>query len=430
MAAPTPTSEQIIAAADALHDEAIDMLADLVRHPSTLGNEASAQNHMADVFAGLGLNVDKFEIDIDAIKDLPGFSPVDWSYEGKENVVAIHQPQRNTGRSLIFNGHIDVVPEGPADMWTDPPYEPVVRDGWLYGRGSGDMKAGIVAFTMAYKALQTMGLQPAAPVYRQTVIEEECTGNGALACLARGYTADAAVITEPTGKQLMTAQLGVMWFRVTVRGKPAHVAVASEGINAIEGAFDLVRALKVLEESWNQDDQRHEMYEGMRHPVNFNLGVIHGGEWPSSVPTECTFQMRVGFFPGIKPATVWAEIEKTIREAAAKHPSMKDSPPVVQFIGFQAEGCTVDPNEAMMELLADIHQRVFGEPPNHRISTATTDARFFNLYGKIPATCYGPTASTVHGIDECVSLESLKEVTRVLALFLAEWCGSEPLNQA
>ena len=230
MAAPTPTSEQIIAAADALHDEAIDMLADLVRHPSTLGNEASAQNHMADVFAGLGLNVDKFEIDIDAIKDLPGFSPVDWSYEGKENVVAIHQPQRNTGRSLIFNGHIDVVPEGPADMWTDPPYEPVVRDGWLYGRGSGDMKAGIVAFTMAYKALQTMGLQPAAPVYRQTVIEEECTGNGALACLARGYTADAAVITEPTGKQLMTAQLGVMWFRVTVRGKPAHVAVASEGL--------------------------------------------------------------------------------------------------------------------------------------------------------------------------------------------------------
>jgi acetylornithine deacetylase len=124
----TPTTEQIIAAADALYDESVELLSELVRHPSTLGNEASAQNYIAKVFADLGLMVDKFEIDLNTIKDEPGFSPVDWSYKGKENVVAVHQPQRNTGRSLIFNGHMDVVPEGPADMWTDGPYEPVVRD--------------------------------------------------------------------------------------------------------------------------------------------------------------------------------------------------------------------------------------------------------------------------------------------------------------
>ena len=211
------------------------MLSDLVRHGSTLGNEASAQYHMAEVFAGLGLTVDKFEIDVNTIKDRPGFSPVDWSYAGKENVVGVHQPRRNTGRSLIFNGHIDVVPTGPEDMWTDPPFEPVVRDGRLYGRGGGGMKAGIVAYTMAFKALRNLGVQPAAPVYLQSVVEEECTGNGALACLALGYAADAAIIPEPFEQSLMTAQIGVMWFRVLVRGKPAHVLDTSAGVKAIEG---------------------------------------------------------------------------------------------------------------------------------------------------------------------------------------------------
>jgi acetylornithine deacetylase len=423
----TPTTDQIIAAADALYDESVELLSELVRHPSTLGNEASAQNYIAEVFADLGLMVDKFEIDINTIKDEQGFSPVDWSYKGKENVVAIHQPQRNTGRSLIFNGHMDVVPEGPADMWTDGPYEPVVRDGRLYGRGGGDMKAGIVSYTMAFKALQNMGLQPAAPVYLQSVIEEECTGNGALACLTRGYKADAAIIPEPFEQSLMIGQMGVMWFRVLVRGKPAHVLDTSAGINAIEAAFELVQALKALEEQWNDDEVRHESYEGAKHPVNFNLGVIQGGEWPSSVPTECSFKMRVGFFPGIKPAEIREVVLKTINEAAQNNPGMTKTPPVVEFIGFQAEGCTIDPEEAMMQMMADVHTRVTGRDPVFRSTTATTDARFFNLYGNIPATCYGPEADSIHGIDESVGLESFKEVTRVLAVFLAEWCGTEPL---
>ena len=429
-ASATPSVAAITAAADALFDEAVEMLCDLVRHGSTLHNEASAQDYMAKVFADLGLAVDKFEIDVNTIKDEPGFSPVDWSYKGKENVVGVHQPERNTGRSLIFNGHIDVVPTGPEDMWTDPPFEPVIRDGRLYGRGGGDMKAGIVCYTMAFKALQSLGLQPAAPVYLQSVVEEECTGNGALACLARGYKADAAVIPEPFEQSLMISQMGVMWFRVLVRGKPAHVLDTSAGVNAIEAAFELVQALKRLEESWNADELRHGHYSDARHPVNFNLGVIEGGEWPSSVPTECRFKMRVGFFPGIKPTAVRAAIEETIMAAAAAHPGMKDTPPVIEFVGFQAEGCTIDPDEEMMRALADAHTRVTGRDPVYRSTSATTDARFFNLYGKIPATCYGPEASTIHGIDESVSLDSFKQVTQVLAVFLAAWCGTEPLKPA
>ncbi len=421
-----PSVEEIVAACRALEEDATTMLADLVRLDSTLGNERPAQDYMARAFADLGLEVDQFAIDLDEIRDRPGFSPVDWSVEGKTNVVATHRPRRETGRSLILNGHIDVVPTGPADMWTDPPFEPVVRDGRMYGRGAGDMKAGIVAYYTAFRALARLGLAPAARVHMQSVVEEECTGNGALACLARGYRADAAVIPEPFDHEILTAQMGVMWFRVSLRGRPAHVLDTSAGINAIEAAFHLVQALKALEERWNAPKRRHPAYADHTHPINFNLGVIRGGEWPSSVPTECAFEMRVGFFPGVALADVRREIEETVARASEDYPGLSENPPRIDYMGFQAEGCTVDADGEMMRLLADSHRAVLDAAPRHSASTATTDARFFNLYGNIPATCYGPRADSIHGIDESVDLASLHDVTRVLAAFIARWCGTEP----
>ena len=95
------------------------------------------------------------------------------------SVIGTHEPRQARGRSLILNGHMDVVPEGPLDMWTSPPYEPRREGDWLYGRGAGDMKAGLAANLFAMDALRRIGLQPAARVHLQSVVEEECTGNGA-----------------------------------------------------------------------------------------------------------------------------------------------------------------------------------------------------------------------------------------------------------
>jgi hypothetical protein len=143
---------------------------------------------MARAYREAGLGVDRFKVELDAIQHLPGFSPVAVSYDDAWNVVGTHRPKDGgSGKSLIINGHIDVVPTGPADFWAKPPFAPHIEGDWLYGRGAGDMKAGLVAGLFALKALQRLGLQPAADLYLLSVIEEECTGNGALACLARGY---------------------------------------------------------------------------------------------------------------------------------------------------------------------------------------------------------------------------------------------------
>ncbi|MDX1608593.1 MAG: M20/M25/M40 family metallo-hydrolase, partial [Halofilum sp. (in: g-proteobacteria)] len=160
----------------ALEATARERLAALVREDSRLGREQGAQALMEDWFRALGLDVRRVPVELEAIRDRPGFSPPLIDYEGRENVVGVHRPAKIRGRSLILNGHIDVVPPGPAELWTDPPFEPVVRDGRMYGRGAGDMKAGLVAYLTAFEALQALGARPAAPVYLQSVVEEECTG--------------------------------------------------------------------------------------------------------------------------------------------------------------------------------------------------------------------------------------------------------------
>lgn len=415
-----------------LRGRAVERLSALVAEDSTLGREAGAQALMAESFAALGLAVDRFDVDPGVIADAPGFSPpVHDTYRGRPNVVGVHTPRgtprRGTGggRSLILNGHIDVVPPGPSELWASPPFSPSVREGRLYGRGAADMKAGLVANLIALEALAAIGHAPAAPVILQSVIEEECTGNGALACLARGYRADAAIIPEPFAQSLMTAQLGVMWMTVRLTGKPAHVLDTSAGANAIEAAYALFARLKRLEAAWNEPAARHPAYADHRHPVNFNLGRITGGDWASTVPCEAVMTVRVGFYPGTPLADVRADLVSAVRAAVAEEAGLAGIRAEISWRGFQAEGCVVDPASDLMAGLAAAHRAVAGGEPARLASTATTDVRFFTLYGGMPATCYGPVGGSLHGIDEWVSLDSVVEVTKVLARFTAAWCGLE-----
>lgn len=423
------TEGEILAAVAAQRDEAVRFLQQLVAEPSLLGQEQSAQALMKRRFEALGLDVRELVIDEAAIQGHPGYSPSIVSYDGRVNVIGVHEPRQVRGRSLILNGHIDVVPVGAERLWTRPPFEPWIDGDRLHGRGANDMKAGIVAYAMAFQALQRLGWQPAARVTMQSVIEEECTGNGALACLLAGHTADAAIIPEPFD-ELLSAQLGVMWLTLDVYGVPVHAAVAQTGIGAIEFGQYLVAELRRLEAKWNQPQHRHPMYCHHDHPINFNLGRIEGGEWSSSVSTHCRVDLRLGFYPGVTPAQVRAEVEALIREAHAAHPAHASVKVEVSYHGFQAEGLVVDLQQPALQALMQAHHDITGRPAASRAATATTDVRFFHLYGKIPSTCYGPRGANIHGVDEWVSIESLQQVTAVLALYMARWCGLEPLESS
>ena len=417
-------------AVDQNFDRQVAFLSALTSHPSTRGNEQSAQGFMADELAARGYEIDRWQIDIAEIRHLPGFSPVLGAYDGAVNVVGSHRSRTHNGRSLILNGHIDVVPAGPLDMWDSPPFEPRVADGWLYGRGGGDMKAGLASNLFALDALATCGLAPSGDVYFQSVVEEECTGNGALACLARGYTADAALIPEPFSEHLVTAQLGVIWFQVHLKGLPTHVAYAGTGANAIEAAFPLIHALHEMEHRWNASENRPDEYGHMDHALNLNIGKIEGGDWTSSVPAWSVFDVRMAIFPGQSIDAAKAEIERVIMDSARENAFLRNSLPEIVYHGFHAEGYALSRDSSAnaasaIAALDKAHHSVSGEALQREAITATTDARFFGLYADTPALVYGPCAEAIHGFNERVDLESMRRITKATALFIADWCGTE-----
>ncbi|MEX0301967.1 MAG: ArgE/DapE family deacylase [Leisingera sp.] len=264
----------------------------------------------------------------------------------------------------------------------------------------------------------------------QSVVEEECTGNGALACLQRGYRADAVLIPEPFDQVLTSAQVGVLWFQVRLKGEPVHVAFAGQGANAIEAATPIIAALHEMETRWNAPERQHSEFAGHNHALNLNVGQIEGGDWASSVPAWCTLDIRMGLFPGQDLEAARAEIEAVVLEAAKAQPFLKSNPPEIVYHGFQAEGYALADDvspmaHAAINTLATVHETVIGAPMQHRPSTATTDARFFGLYAKTPALVYGPTAEAIHGFNERVDLETVRKVTQTTAVFIAQWCGLE-----
>lgn len=384
-----------------------DLLVRLVETPTTLGNEEAGQEVMQAAFAECGLDIHDVPLDKEDLRAATGASPFSWEIGGKRNVVAEWPAAGDGGKSLILNGHVDVVPPAEQSLWSNPPFE-AVRDGdWLYGRGAGDMKAGLVSMTGAVRALARAGYAPAAPVQLQSVVEEECTGHGTLQCLLEGSRADACIITEPHPDHITVAQIGVLWFHVDIEGVPAHAARASRlGFNAIDAAGEVLEALRRLEERLNEDPP--PPYDTFEHPINLNPGVISDGDWPSTVAASCTVSCRLGLYPGQDPSELRTLVEETVAEVAQGSPRLAENPPRVRYDGFSCEGSIVAQDEPVAESLAGAYASLHGERPSLIPTTATTDARHFVREG-IPAVCFGPRAEQIHGINERVSISSMIE---------------------
>jgi acetylornithine deacetylase len=415
--------EEVMDKVDSLWEEEVAFLQKIGRYPSTLGNEASVQHFIADYFSSeLGLETDVFVPDHKIISQLPGYSPVEWSYEGRPVVVGKWQTEGpKTGRSLILQGHVDVVSPEPVAFWNYDPWGSTIEGDKMYGRGLQDMKSGIAAMIFAVKAIKEKGVKLGADVLLETVIEEECTGNGALATLARGYVADGALIPEPFGPTALTAQVGVIWMRVRVRGAGAHVERADRAVNAIQKSYVLINALDEYRRYIN-GLPKHPSFQNHSHPLNVNVGIIRSGDWASNVPSLCTFEARIGLYPGQDPQQVKDEVKSWLLEAAKQDPWLIQAEPEITFYGFHAEGVALDRDLEIFRVLESAHERTTSQKLQYAAATATTDIRFYNLYYGIPATCYGPTGGNMHGVDEWVDLPSVKAVTKTYAAFILEWC--------
>jgi acetylornithine deacetylase len=385
-------------------DETVGFLADLVRVPSLLGEEEPAQQLVEERLRGLGFDVRSVQPDPARLAERPDSGIPLMAYEGRRSIVATLG--EGEGRSLLLNGHVDVVSAEPLDRWTREPFGAQIAGGRMYGRGACDMKGGVAAMLLGVEAALAAGPLP-GPVVYQSVIEEECGGNGALAACLEGPPADATLIAEPTNGGMDLVAVGVIWARITLQADSRHASNADRGANPIEAAYPVIEALHGLEAELNERPEPE--LAGLDNPYLLNVGALHAGDWASMTPGRATLDVRLGFPIRMEPAEAQERLAATVGAA--------DPDAAVEFRGFRARGYSFDPESAFVRLLGDCHEEVRGGRPRPDPSRATTDLRFFE--GQ--AVCYGPTGEGLHGVDEWVDLESVADVAAVIALLVHRW---------
>jgi acetylornithine deacetylase/succinyl-diaminopimelate desuccinylase family protein len=427
-------ADRIVAQVDALAGELVSAVSAAVRIPSItprypgqdyaelVGGESRVSRFVADVYRRAGAEIDVFALE-----------------EGRENAVGVIAGSGG-GRSLIFNGHVDVVPPGDASWRGGGPWSGLVEDGRIWGRGSCDMKAGVLAQAFAAIAIAQAGVRLRGDLVLEAVVGEEMMEHelGTTACIERGYRADAAVVSEPSGPPdrlaVVPVTSGILSFTLSVEGKATHASMRGEtitdggygaevGVSAIDKAIDLYRALRSLEREWGRT-KRHPLYR----PGHFAIypGVFVGGPTSGLVPFFIADAARIEYVvihhPGESADEVRAEIERHVERAAALDPWLREHPPTVTWNHAWPQS-VVDVGHPIVGATCAAHERASGEAAQLRGFAAVDDASFLTAAG-IPAISYGPGDLRVaHAVDEHVEIAELMTATRTYALLAASWCG-------
>ena len=410
---------RVLAAIDL--DGLVDAISRLVAVRSDRGHETAAQELMAEFMEASGLATDVWDVDFDELRDHPQFS-IEIEREHALGLVG-STGRDGPGRSLIFNGHIDVVPAGDESRWSVPPWAGTVRDGRLLGRGALDMKGGLCCGLYAARAIVEAGVALDGRLMLESVIAEEEGGAGTLATILRGYRADGAVVMEPTNLSIAPAQAGALNFRVTVPGRSAHGALRTEGVSAIDGFILLYRALRALESRRNSgvDDP---LFTGYDVPFPLCVGTVRGVEWASNVPEELTFEGRYGVAVDEDPEAAMAMLEEVVDEAAQADSWLAEHPPIVEWWGGQFHPAAIDPSHPIVETVARAFQDVELRPPKIEGMPYGADMRLLVNQGRTPTVMFGPgDVRNAHRPDEWVPIDHLATVTRTLALVALRFCG-------
>lgn len=418
-------------AAAVVTDDAAAFTGDLVRHRSVQGAEATAQERVAEKLADLGLEIDRIEAnDVPGIEDHPEFADTDDSYDGRPNLSA-RVGGAGEGRSLLLNGHVDVVPEGDADQWSFDPFGGEVVDGEIRGRGASDMKGGLAAMIYAVEALKRAGVSLRGDLILQSVIEEEAGGfGGSLATALAGPEADAVVIPEPTDFDCWIANDGVSYFRVTVEGKGAHAANTDSGVNAVAKLLPIFEALTDLHEE-RKETVHADLFElDGENTVSLNVGTVDAGGWPSTVPDEAVLEGRISHAPAEDRSEIRNLVEETVRAAVAGDQWLDAHPPTVEWFGWRGSSARIGRDEPIVETVQSVVSDGFDHEPRAIGFPGGIDTRFFVNDADTPALCFGPGAHNIHGTDEYLPVDELERAIASLALIAMAWCGYDLDDEA
>jgi acetylornithine deacetylase len=393
----------------------------LIGHGIEGGREKNGQLYLETLLKNLGAEVVRQPMTEEIVQKgiaLHGEGNPGHDYTDRYNLIATFRGT-GQGRSILFDSHVDTLPYGDLRLWETGPFEPVVRDGKLYGLGASDMKSGLMASIMGVKLLKDAGLELPGDVHIWSVVDEHGGGNGTLAAVLAGHTADAAVICEPSDEQINIAHMGFIFFKVAVSGRALHSGMKWLGVNAIEKAMLLIEALRELEHEWLM---RH------KHPdlpaPTLNVGVISGGTAGSVVPDYCEFKLCVHYLPGaMTRESVTEEVRSAIMLRARGDGWLREHPPEISI--YQAGGgFEMSREHPLVGTAARAMRVVFGDGVPITGSFAGCDARLLKNVGGIPTVMMGPGHNAQCAKpNEYVSIDNYLNFILAYALTILDWCG-------
>jgi acetylornithine deacetylase len=393
----------------------------------TENQEAELQALVGERLEALGAEVDQWEPDPAEFADHPMMPP--WHHWRNRPITVGTLRGTGGGRSLVINGHIDVVAAG--DGWTSPPFAAEVRDGRIYGRGACDMKGGVGAALFALEALAACGIELAGDVVFEAVPDEETCAMGTVAAIGRGYRGDAGLVPEPTRCNLWVATRGLLHGTLTVPGRSAHAEMNQPswreggGVNAIQKAAYLLAALDRLRAEWaERADKRHPLLgtPGL-HPTG-----IRGGTFISNVPESCAFDLNTTYLPGNADERGYGsvprgEIERAIEEAAGADDWLAEHPPSWSWYTDYPPS-EIDPQSPIVEVAQTAGREVGVDVVAEGIDT-TYDGALLTLFAETPSPAFGPGDLTrAHAPDEWVGIDELVLGARLYARAVVAWCGT------
>jgi acetylornithine deacetylase len=415
-------SQTIRGAVHARREDAVSLLRELVRVPSVTGAEGAVGAVVGRAFSERGLDVDTWEATREETEPYRDHVGEQISYENRPNVAGTRRGTGD-GRSILLNAHTDTVDPGDPTAWRGDPLSGNLEGDLLYGRGSCDMKGGLVTHLVALDALCALGLGLRGDVTVAATVGEENGGLGALSTVLRGYSADAAIITEPTRLALVPAQGGSLVFRLKISGRSAHAAVRDEGVSALEKFVPIFENLRELEQERN-GVLSHPLYHGISNKVPINIGVVRAGSWASTVPESLVAEGRVDLIPGEEVDPFKDLVAERIATVAEREPWLREHPPELEWFGGQFAPAEVEPNDPICEAVKKAHERVTGETPAVEGVAYGADMRIFIHFGGMPCVMYGAgDVNVAHAPDEYISITELLTAATTVACLLVDWCG-------
>jgi acetylornithine deacetylase len=415
--------KKILDTVDANKDKAIKFLQDIVAIPSVTGDEGKIQVFLNAYLKKIGLDVDMWESNWEELKKHPGYIPVAQGYEGRPNIVATWKG-KGGGRSLLLNGHTDVIPVGNGEGWSDNPWSAKVKEGRIYGRGSCDMKSGVASHILAVEFLKTAGIKLKGDVLINIVIDEEVSGHGTLDTVIRGYKADAGISGETSGLAVQPACIGRIWFEIEIQGKAAGIQRRYQGVSGIELGYKITKAVEALEAK-RVATVKHPLYPKAIDALPCMIGAFHSGNFPSSFPATCLLKGSMATVPGEDHEGVKRSLVEHIAKTAAEDPWMKDHPPKVRFVGYDAQASEIPVAHPIVETVSKNYTEVTGRQPEISGRQGAADTRFLNLYGNTPTVIFGPGSTAImHSDDEYVSIDDYLAAIKVMALSIYDWCDA------